>query len=279
MELETALQFGIDLPAWLFLWAVAGAWAIPADPARRRLVAAGALGILLVFYNPFLVRFWALNVTGVPTFGRVWWAVPRHVWLAMMVLAPLAFAGRRVPGGAPSAGAGALAAGIVAVFAVVAVPGPRYPKIEFNDIAWRWPPKAKVPLDRRGIIKEFVGDLRPGAVVLAPYRLAPWIVIERGHPGVVAMSDNYLNQLEGAFGAAETDRRRRLLHYMDGTAREPETLARSLDELKIDVVVSDQGNPHLDSIRAVMAAAGWSERGVDRYRIFRRPSSTGVAAG
>lgn len=268
IEEETALQFGYGAAAWLFLWSICGAWAIPSDPVRRRLIAGTALGMLALFYNPFLMRFWSLNVTGIPTFGRFWWALPRHIWLGMMIFVPFS-AARWIPRFHAPATVG-VAAVILGVFAFVAVPGGRYPRIEFNEIAFTWPPTPKVPHSRMEIIRKIGAGLPPRSIILAPYRLAPWIGVDRGSHYPVALSDNYLNQIATGLGLQETERRRRLLHYMDGTVAEPDLLALSIPALDIRAVVSDGNNPYLSSIREVAMAAGMREETVDRYVVFKR---------
>lgn len=71
---ELQLQHG--LLAYLFWIAVLASWAVFEQSGSRRLILGMVTAFMVFFFNPFLKEFWAVNLTGVPTFRRLWWTIP-----------------------------------------------------------------------------------------------------------------------------------------------------------------------------------------------------------
>ncbi|MGD8441479.1 MAG: DUF6077 domain-containing protein [Holophagae bacterium] len=171
----------------LLVW---GWWLSPEPTVRRlHLVFASFTGLILV--NPWLVDSIATSVTGRFTFWRIAWVVPVPLLAGLVLTAPLArVAGRR--GAALS----------FAVTAAVLVAVTTQPVMSTGNGVRLGTPGLKVD-EGWEVARALVERVPPGALVVAPPEVAPWIATFPHHPAPVIVRRQYLPLLTSALDSKE----------------------------------------------------------------------------
>ncbi len=266
------LQLDFGLGSYIFWIAILASWTILGDRSRRGLLLGIVTAFMLVFMNPWLQEFWAVNLTGVPTFRRLWWAIPRHVLVGLLLSFPL-FEPRlaRYRRRMAVVFGGTVAAGL-AVFGIAAAPHAKSPQIGYNtSIDYRFPPQTKLPHDKLEIVSKAIAIVPPRSSILAPWELTRWFVIYRRHPYPVVVTQNYLNILINAFGREAVERRQYLVSYISGVYRPdnaPQLLRQSIAEIGIDAVLLPSYNTWNPEIRSILSSLGFESQPIENYELW-----------
>ncbi|HAX77067.1 MAG TPA: hypothetical protein DCY88_14830 [Cyanobacteria bacterium UBA11372] len=270
--------------AYLFWIAVLASWAVFEQSASRRVILGMVTAFMLVFFNPFLQEFWAVNLTGVPTFRRLWWAIPRHIFVALILGFPLLYpAFEKYRQKAFATFCGLLTTAII-ILAANAAPNQYSPRIDYNrSLSYKWPPQAKLPTERLEVIAKIIATIPPRSYLLAPAspvgkevdgeELARWSIVYRNHPYPIVVTEPYLDILVKFFGEKEVARRKELSQYISGVHRtevSAQILRQSIGELNINAVVLPLENPWKQEIRQVLLSLELKAENIGKYQIWKR---------
>jgi hypothetical protein len=234
MEHAIGVVLGSGISAELALFAMVAAFAAATPAIFRRFAAVSLICFLLLLWNPLMAPFIAANVTGPDTYFRVFWAVPLPVMLAAVLSAPLEL--RIGPLATPRWAA--IAATLVLASGLLGLAPEMWTLSRANRVHVG-PPSWKVPAVQLEAAREIVHYSRPGEFVLAPSRIARWIPLIHDHPSPLVVREMYLDVLHDLLGAAELDRRTRLLHLVGGDLRLDaggRMLAEAIEQYPLSVV-------------------------------------------
>ena len=242
---ESALASGL-----LLVLLVAGS--VAATPACRRFCTVFALGFLLVFWNPFTANQLAASVTGPGTYWRIFWLLPLPVFVAATLTAPFVSSGTRDTRFA-NAAVGATLALLLLAWAPSWPVVSRANGVSWARPGWRLPPAVRPLLDA---VREHAA---PGAAVLLPLEVAPWIVVFEGAPSPLVVRPDYLGVLRARYDTGELDRRMRLAAIVSGRARAPradEVLGKAIADYELVAVGLAGSARSASSLEHALAGAG-----------------------
>jgi len=233
IEAATALVLGQGPASWLALFVALGSWCVAPSALARRFCVLFPLAFLLVFLNPFTASWIASHVTSGPTYWRVFWVLPLPVLMTLMLSAPLALRGRSQQRWvAPCLS--------LAVAAVALVWLPVTPALSrANRVHLDWP-GWKVPPEAFAAARAAAQHAAPGAAVLAPRDVAPWIPTLHGYPHPLVVRMAYLPILDGHLEDRELKRRVDLFRLVSGDLRPPHAdalLAEAARDYPLEAVV------------------------------------------
>lgn len=247
-------------PLGYFFWlAVLAGWVALTDPARRRLLLGMSTLFMLLFMNPWLTDVWAQHVTGIPTFRRIWWAIPRHLWLALLFTLPLLLLPLKSRWHKAALGLVVLFFAWI-VFGYYGSPKTVSMTVDYNAIDYRWPPQAKLPEDRIQLAQRLTSQIPKRSLILAPEKLSRWFVVHREHPYPLVVTENYLDQLATSFGQEEVALRKRLVRYVSGTEHTqdvPVEFAQTMIDRPVKAVILEEKNPWYIEIQAMLILYGF----------------------
>jgi len=277
---DFVLQLHHGMGGYFFWVAVLASWAVLGDRSIRRFLLGMILAFMLLFMNPFLQEFWAVNLTGVPTFRRLWWVIPRHLLLAILLSFPLLYYAFYQYQRQVKLQFCAVVATAIIVLSPSLAPNRYSPQIDFNRIQYRFPPQPKLPNERLDIISRIEAKITPGSYVLAPGapvgeevtgdEFARWMIVNRHPLYPIIITEGYL-QITNFFSPSEVERRRRLSQYISGVNRlpnDPQLLQESIPELSIQAVIIPLSNPWEAEINAILSSVGFEVNVVDRYAVW-----------
>lgn len=271
------IAFAGPLRSAAALWCLLAAWALVEDASSRRTLIIVVLAFLTIFFNPWLIPLWAHHLTGVPTVGRLWWVLPFPVWFGLTMAAPFLLAATRLS----RLVLASTGAAIVALSGAAVIAERRAPDgdAHYQTIAYGWP-RPKVPWDLLATIRSIRTALPGRPVVLAPFSLSRWFVVDPGHAYPLVVTDNILEQIGAVMGENEVVERRQLLDYVDGASM-PQgrgLLHRRTADGRLGAVVVPIGTATTDEIGAALAGLGWTNRRIDGYLVWA-PALTVPSAG
>ena len=137
-------------------------------------------------------------------------------------------------------------------------------------------PRFKVEPVHHMLAEEIVRRAPLRSTIYAPFWIAEWIPTFRGHPYPLVVRPHYFDfgTIRGYFGAAELDRRKRVMAFLQGQDKEPTTAAFFQSQLAIDrptFVVYDSRVEVAPAIEEVLIAAGYVDEKRDIYRLWHLP--------
>ncbi len=277
---DFVLQLHHGAGGYFFWVAVLSSWAVFQDSSRRRFFLGIILAFMLGFMNPYLQEFWAVNLTGVPTFARLWWVIPRHLLLTLILSFPLLYYPFvRYEKQVKLLGCGLAATGLIILSGSLS-PNLHSPQIDFNRIQYRFPPQPKLPNERLDLIRRIQAKIPAGSYILVPAapvgkevagdELARWMIVDRQPLYPIVVTESYL-QVTNFFSEPEAQRRRWLSQYISGTYRTPngpELLEQSVAELSIKGVIVPLSNPWEPEIDKILSALGFRMTVIDDYALW-----------
>jgi hypothetical protein len=232
------------------LFAALSAWSFCDSRAARRYCAFFALAWLLV-WNPFTASWIAAHLTGAPTYWRSFWLLPMPVLVAVVLSAPLALGGRARPWLGRAA--------VLALTSIVFLGTVRSPTLSSaNHVRIGWP-GWKVPGAAFEAARVVASRGGPGAIVLAPRSVAPWIPTFHDHPYPLVVRTLYLPVLHGHLTERDLRVRIALMRLVSGDARPPhadELLRDEIAERGIRVVCLSSKAADWEDITEVLADSG-----------------------
>lgn len=250
---------------WVAVLASALAWWTCARGLARRFCLVVPLVFLLIFFNPFLARWMAGNVTGVFTYWRVFWLVPIPIFIALCLTLPLGPRGQRWPRLVQWGTSLVLMGLFVCLVPQVWVLG-KANRVRVAPFALKVPPpyEAAAALVRR---------VPPGAVVVAPLSVAAWTTTFHHHPYPVVARLQYLRP---ELGAMNIYHRSTMMAFVSGpVAPENVSLAAFFSLLELYEVrgaVLRRSLPWRQDLVAGLEARGWiRQEEVGRFEIWTRP--------
>ncbi|MBP0014813.1 MAG: hypothetical protein J7545_12330 [Roseofilum sp. SBFL] len=264
-----------------FFWvATLVSWAVLTDLNLRRFLLGAILTFMLLFMNPFLQEFWAVNLTGVPTFRRLWWVIPRHLLLGILLSFPLISSSFSDYQKQAKITLYAFVSTALIVLATSISPNSYSPKIDFNRIQYRFPPQPKLPQERLDLINRIQAKVPPGSYVLAPAspvgkevagdELARWMIVPRTPLYPIVVTESYLN-VTNFFPESESQQRRILSQYISGVNRPsnaPQVLQSSIPQLSIKAAIVPLSNPWEPEINAILSSLGFQVTIIDHYALW-----------
>jgi len=224
---------GRDPASWLALFAALGAWCVAPSALARRCCVLFPLAFLLLFLNPYTASWTASHVTSVPTYWRVFWLLPLPVLVAVLLGALLArpeWRERRWKAPCLS---------LVATAAVLLWAPATHTLSSVNRVRLDWP-GWKIPPTILDAARTAAEHAQPGAAVLAPRVVAPWIPTLHQHPQPIVVRIEYLPLLSGHLDEQELTRRVQLIRLVSGESRPPHAdalLEEAIREYPLEVVV------------------------------------------
>jgi hypothetical protein len=178
--------------------AVAGtllAWAAGPGALARRFALVAPLAVSLVLWPPLASAWITTNLTG-GSFWRTFWALPLPALLTLVLVAPLG------KGAAPRRRLAGRTAWLLALAAFAAwVPAKAGPS-RANGVTLGWP-ALKVPPAAHAAALALAESVPPGAHVVAPPEVAPWLATLPDRPYPLVVRDLYLLPFRAQLGHPE----------------------------------------------------------------------------
>jgi hypothetical protein len=202
--LSVVLGDGAPLALWLLI--LIGGWSLASTRAHRMLASLFTLGFLLLLWNPYTANLVAAHVAGYPTYSRVFWLLPLPALAAAALTWPLEGIRPRIAGAA-------LAAAAVAGFSLWA---PSQPTWHARNRGRVGAPGWKVPDAEMRAARLVASYASPGAAVLAPFDVSPWITTLHHHPHPLVVRRSYLSLLRGYTTIRERRQRLQLALLVSG---------------------------------------------------------------
>ncbi len=200
---------------WCVALATALAWWLADEDLVRRVSLVFPLGFLICLFNPVAADL-TVGAVGQQLYWRAFWVLPIPLFLALCLTAPMA----RGAGGARRHVVVALLLGAF----VVLVPE-RQLLTRANRVSLR-PFQLKVPV-QYPVAEALARAVPPGAPVLAPRSVSPWVVTMHHHPSPLVVRLGYLPTLHRHLGALEVGERRRLASVVTGKRAAGAAIARA----------------------------------------------------
>jgi hypothetical protein len=271
MSVETAFTevLGVGSSFWMLLAGLlAAAWLAPQASVLRRYAALALLGLSLVRISPAATS-WVLESV-LPSF-QPWrlllWPIPAAALAAGGVLTLLACT-------SSARARGFLTGAVLLVLAAAAFWGPTSTLRSENHVRMGRP-GLKVPPAEFELARRISAATSGRSIVLAPDAVATWIPVTRGHDYPYLNRLFWANRLGSRLGWRESQKRWKLMQYVDGSERyqmAPAALAQVLRDHEIDVVVFHRGLTWTDEIRGIAQDAGCRRILMsDRYEVWRQP--------
>ncbi|MDJ1180312.1 DUF6077 domain-containing protein [Roseofilum sp. BLCC_M91] len=277
---DFVLQLHHGIGGYFFWVATLATWAVLSDLNMRRFLLGIILAFMLIFMNPFLQEFWAVNLTGVPTFRRLWWVIPRHLLLGILLSFPLlTYPFSKHPKPVKLTFYAFVSTALI-VLSTSLSPNPYSPQIDFNRIQYRFPPQPKLPQQKLNLINRIQDKVPPETYILAPAspvgkevagdELARWMIVPRTPLYPIVVTESYL-QITNFFPEAEAQQRRILSQYISGVNRPPnapQVLESAISELSIKAVIVPLTNPWEPEINAILSSLGFQVTIIDHYALW-----------
>jgi hypothetical protein len=251
-ELEIAVELiaGESRLRVAVLAALVGAWALcPAGLALRYAVVV-PLAVTVVLLDPYTTRWVTSNLTGA-SFWRAFWVLPVPLLLGFALTAPLQLRGRRA-GRLGAAGACLLfALGVPSTSGLAEANAVRlsWPGLKVNEESYRW----------AELLTQLAG---PGAVVVAPGDVCPWLPTFHHRVAPLIVRPPYLRRYVSILGAEDLQLRLLMTNYVSGSAQNED--AQQLFEAGLErfgvraVLLRD--SPVAPRARASLRRAGFEPR-------------------
>jgi hypothetical protein len=249
LEAALALVVGSGALRAVCLVSLVVAWALRRPGLARRYAVVVPLAVAVVLLDPYTTGWVARNLTGA-SFWRVLWVLPLPLLLALVLTAPLQVPVR--PGwlrhGAVVAACAAFGLAVPVMSSLSADNGVVFgwPRLKVPPESWRW---AQILTERAG----------PGVVALAPADVSAWLPTfhDRVYPLVVRPF--YLNAYVEQLGEEDLQLRMLMVHYVGGTARNPDAaplFAAGLERFGVGAVLLRR-EPGNAGARALLRRAGF----------------------
>jgi hypothetical protein len=240
--------YGDRLGPALVWFLLSGAWGLAPTALARRFAATSALGALLLLcpWTAGLVGRW---VTGEPTYWRVLWLLPAALLVGIDLAAPLRwFTSRGFALGCTL--------GVALLAALAFGAQPTWAPVHGVYFA---APGYQIPPDEWQAARALAHAVGPEGRVLAPPRVARWLVLIEHHPTPLVVRMLYLGTLEGHLPEREIERRRTLARVVSGQARPADAAARLESAVRsdaLDAVLIDDRAAALPGVAEALARAG-----------------------
>ncbi len=249
--------------------AILGAGVATRSPLGRRFGLILPLGFLLILWNPLVDDWLQAYVLGPRTYWRVFWALPVPVLVALLLTGPLK---------EPSRGRRAhLRRGFVTAVVVVLLLGTpeTYTGAQENKVVWSWP-SWKVPEADFAAALAVVEATSPSSIVLAPPKVAAWVVTLPDRPQTLVVRRAYLRSLREGLGFAETGRRMMLMRWTERRLRALDAeVTASIDHYEIQVICVRQQVNRDPSFKTLLEAKGFRPTHQSReYAVWARSLAT-----
>ncbi|MEM1203496.1 MAG: DUF6077 domain-containing protein [Acidobacteriota bacterium] len=196
------------------MWAapvmVALAWWASPPGLGRRVAIVFPVGFFLVFFNPWTAHWFASKATGSYVYWRVFWILPLPAYMAMVLTIPLTLRGS-IPWAWLRRG---ITAAVVGAF-LFWIPG-TWMLSEGNGVTVA-PFRLKAGFQRE-VAEQLVAHVEPGATVLAPVDVAPWVTTFHDHPHPLVVRRQYLR---GDLGRGEVLSRWKVARWVSGQEKRP----------------------------------------------------------
>lgn len=241
------------------------AWACCPRGLAQRFAISVPLAVALVLLNPYGAEWVRANLTG-PSYWRSMWAMPIPILMALVLTAALHWGAR---GWRRAAGR----LGCLVSLAAFALAVPRFSALsESNHGVWAemriaWP-ELKVPQNSYRWAAAINASAGPGARVLAPPDVSPWIPTFHHHAYAVMVRSAYLEFQSRHLESGEPELRHAMARYVDGKSTRSFTTARfrsGLDRFDLKAVCL-RNSTLAPETRATLKSAGFRRtlQGVSR---------------
>ncbi|HSF14180.1 MAG TPA: DUF6077 domain-containing protein [Vicinamibacteria bacterium] len=243
---------GDSMVALLSAVALLTAWRFVAAGTARRFCILFPLGLVLLLFNPYTASTLARRITSEPTFWRGFWLIPLPAFLAVTLTAPL-----RLRGTAWRLGVG-IASTTALLLASLGLAPRIYVLSKANGTAVA-PFELKVPRDYRAAAA-LVRHVRPGASVIAPLRVTPWLTTFHHHPYPLVVRPDYLKSYVKELGQREVTRRMTLTSAVTpriGRALDVGSFMNGVATYDVKGVCLPRGLPWGDEYAKALARAGF----------------------
>lgn len=271
--LDAVLGTGSLRPFALFV--LAASWVFCRGGAQR--FASGVpLIMLLIALCPYAAQWSAENLTG-PDYWRNLWTLPLPLLIALTLGAPLQWGVARAMSVRDRHGVSTktvsrtlLCAGMVFVFATT-VPQISLLSIS-NGVELRWP-ALKVPREAHAWARTLTESVRPGAWVVAPIEISPWLATFENGAQPLMVRDQYLAALWSQIGEDAAAHRMAMTRYVGGEMQssvDEIRFTRGLTRFDIEAVCL-RVVASMPRIRALLARQGFGRhQGSERYEVWVR---------
>jgi len=194
---------------------ILAAWACCPRGLAQRFALAVAFAVLLILLNPYLDHWVGANLTG-PSYWRSVWALPVPLLMALVLVAPLHFAGharrRRVAAGV------ACAALCIAFLAWV----PRWSALSSRNAGaggvgiWIGRPAVKAPPNLYRLAQALDSAVPAGSTVVAPSDVSVWLPTFPHHAHPLQARKLYLEHHRARLGDDDVNLRLFMTQYAGG---------------------------------------------------------------
>jgi hypothetical protein len=253
--------FGEGPTRYILLGALMCSWMVVKDKASRLWLVAVSFSAFVLFFNPFLDDFIALNVTSPSLLWRLFWAVPVPIMAAILLcwISRIFYQNEAVRFGFFASCL------IVALILLPITVGPgqlRVPQPAFE-------------------IARLLGLLADkGEYVLASNDVSPWVTTYRQHPFPVVSRKLYVYGLVKIYSkhvdVPAVKNRLSIIRYISGrkrTSRSSQDLEKIIQHLNIKAVALHSANPWCMEILSVLKKQGFAALNSLQYTIAYRNTS------
>jgi hypothetical protein len=266
IETDLMAVLGQGWRAYLALFALLAAPALPKALARHRGISGFALMVVLLVLNPLTPRV----LTKVMRFfaWRIFWCVPFPLIIGLAG-AGLAAVGAKIR---------CVHFGIVGFIALTVV-------FALAPGNWTLSPQNFTRLAVPGykvdsyykIAQAVVAATPSDGLVLAPSRVSAWVPTFPRHPRLVAVRPNYFKIISEALGESEANRRRMMLDFVEGTGHAsrwfPEVM-REIQQRSVATVVIPRNLPYGPAFEAELKVLGYVRHSVETHELWIRKGNS-----
>lgn len=240
--------------------AVLAAWALAPPGLGRRFACGVPLAVLAVLLNPYFSNELSRFVIGNSSW-RALWALPVPALLALVLTAPLALLRRR------SVAAPLVAAAFVG-FALV----PAHSALSRANGVRLGRPGLKVHADNHAVARVFAQRLPPGAVVVAPRKVAVWLSTFHERPFPLVGRDAYLRRYRSQLGEQNLALRVLMTDFVSGRSEQTDAarlFALGLQRFGVEAAFV-VARPETKAARRVLRDLGFERVAGPEYEIWLR---------
>jgi hypothetical protein len=243
------------------LFIIIGAWALARSPLQRRFAAVFPLGFLCL-WSPFWASFLAERITHPWTFWRVTWILPLPALVALMLTWPIDFRRlRRVPVWFRTMQAMIFLATLVYLAGNISQGKDFFTRLSAKGRVRFGLPTWKVPQEEFAVACAAAESTTPGAAVLAPSAVSPWITTLHSHPLPLVVRPILLSSQKDVLGSGEYRRRMALFRLVSGGPESPRArqfLQTAHEDYSLSAIaLARAANIEWQSYRELLQSAGF----------------------
>lgn len=250
MNHALTLVAGDGRVAGLLLLCAVAVLALPGSALFRRYAAVSCAAFFVVFFDPWLARLVAHQITGADTYFRVFWLLPLPLFVAAVLTAPL----ERPPLSSTTRQRVLAWANTAVATSILLLLPSTYTLSEANQVRLDWP-GPKVPPEQFAAAQQLARVAGPGEFVLASPLIARWVPLLQQHPAPLMVREMHLDRLHQKLGAEELMTRRVLSQMAGGvapTARGLETFSEAITRYPLAAVALSGAALARPDVRAVL---------------------------